>query len=110
MERVRDNFRKFDLLDERVKFVKGWFHETLPSCAVGQIALLRLDGDMYESTIVSLEALYDRVAPGGFVIVDDYGYLESCRSAVHDFFQSRGLNPEIEKIDWTGVYWRKANA
>jgi hypothetical protein len=108
LQDVQENFRKLDLLDENVRFVQGWFHETLPHCPVRQLALLRLDGDMYESTIVTLEALYDCVSPDGYVIVDDYGYLESCRQAVHDFLQARSLQPRIEKIDWTGVFWRKS--
>jgi O-methyltransferase len=105
---VQENFRRLDLLDANVRFVEGWFHETLPKCAVEHLALLRLDGDMYESTIVTLQALYDRVAPGGYVLVDDYGYIESCRKAVHDFLDARKLYPQIHKIDWTGVYWRKS--
>ena len=104
---VQENFRRLGLLDARVRFVEGWFHETLPDCPVERLALLRLDGDMYESTIVTLQSLYDRISPGGYVIVDDYGYLESCRKAVHDFLDSRNLAPDIKQIDWTGVFWRK---
>ena len=104
---VRQNFERFGLLDKQVRFLPGWFHETLAVAPVEQIALLRLDGDMYESTIVSLEALYDRVSVGGYIIIDDYGYIESCRSAVHDFLDARSLQPAIKSIDWTGVYWRK---
>jgi O-methyltransferase len=107
VDQVKENFSRFGLLDEKVLFIEGWFHETLPKCKVQELALLRLDGDMYESTIVSLESLYNRVAQGGFVIVDDYGYMKSCRKAVHDFLDSRSLNPVLKKIDWTGVYWRK---
>lgn len=59
-------------MDERVRFVEGWFNETLPQAPIGRIAVLRLDGDYYESTMTPLRALYDRVSPGGFVIVDDY--------------------------------------
>lgn len=107
LDAVKANFARFELLDNQVKFIPGWFHETLHAAPVNKLALLRLDGDMYESTYVSLQALYDKVSPGGFVIVDDYGFLESCRKAVHDFLDSRGLKPEIVTVDWTGVYWRK---
>lgn len=107
VDQVKENFSRFGLLDEKVLFIEGWFHETLPRCKVQELALLRLDGDMYESTIVTLESLYDRVNEGGFVIVDDYGYMKSCCKAVHDFLDSRSLNPVLKKIDWTGVYWRK---
>lgn len=106
-DQVRANFKKFDLLDNQVKFIEGWFNETLYKSAIKQIALLRLDGDMYESTFVSLEALYHKVEVGGYVIIDDYGYIESCRQAVHDFLDKNSLKPVIHKVDWTGVYWKK---
>jgi len=107
IEQVRRNFQALNLLDEQVRFIEGWFHETLFDAPVDRIALLRLDGDMYESTYVSLEALYHKVSIGGFVIVDDYGYIESCRQAVHDFLSKNSLRPTIQKVDWTGVYWKK---
>jgi O-methyltransferase len=104
---VKNNFQTFNLLDDQVKFIEGWFHETLFTAPVDKISLLRLDGDMYESTYVSLEALYHKVSIGGFVIIDDYGYIESCRKAVHDFLDKNSIKPILNKIDWTGVYWRK---
>ncbi|WP_018409735.1 TylF/MycF/NovP-related O-methyltransferase [Methylocystis rosea] len=107
LETVKANFARFGLLDSRLEFVEGFFSETLDRAAVERIAVLRLDGDMYESTYVALTALYDKVSPGGFVIVDDYGYLESCRRAVADFLSSRSLAVELHQIDWTGVYWKK---
>ncbi|MDP2962547.1 MAG: TylF/MycF/NovP-related O-methyltransferase [Sulfurimicrobium sp.] len=107
LEQVKRNFQAFDLLDGQVKFIEGWFHESLYTAPVDRISLLRLDGDMYESTYVSLDALYHKVSAGGFVIIDDYGYIESCRRAVHDFLDKNALQPNIQKIDWTGVYWRK---
>ena len=58
-----DNFRRYDLLDEQVEFLPGWFRETLPNAPVKQLALLRIDGDMYESTIVTLRSLYPRLSP-----------------------------------------------
>ena len=107
LEQVKRNFQIFDLLDDQVRFIEGWFHETLFTAPVDKISLLRLDGDMYESTYVSLDALYHKVSAGGFVIIDDYGYIESCRRAVHDFLDKNSLKPSIKKIDWTGVYWIK---
>ncbi len=107
LEQVKRNFQVFGLLDEQVKFIEGWFHETLYTAPVEKIALLRLDGDMYESTYVSLEALYHKVSIGGFVIIDDYGYIDSCKQAVHDFLDKNSLRPTIQKIDWTGVFWKK---
>jgi hypothetical protein len=106
-ERVSANFARFDLLDEQVRFLAGWFRDTLPDAPIESIALLRLDGDMYDSTMTSLTALYDRVSPGGFVVIDDYAGLEFCRRAVEDFRSARGITEPIEMIDWTGAYWRK---
>jgi hypothetical protein len=107
LEEVRHNFTKFDLLDDRVIFLKGWFRDTIPTAPVDRISVLRLDGDMYESTIIPLRHFYDKVSAGGFVIVDDY-WLQPCKTAIHDFFKERGINPEILPIDSMGVYFGKA--
>jgi hypothetical protein len=108
-ETVEGNFRLYDLLDDDVVFLEGWFRDTLPHAPVERIALLRLDGDLYESTMDGLRALYDKVPEGGVVIIDDFGALRVCAQAVRDFFEARGEPlPKIEKIDWTGVYWIKA--
>ena len=85
LDRVRDNFRRYGLLDEQVRFLEGWFRDTLPTAPIERLAVLRLDGDMYESTILALESLYDRLSVGGYVIVDDFGSVDGCRQAVHDF-------------------------
>lgn len=102
---VEDNFRRFGLLDQRVVFLEGWFKDTLPIAPIDQIAVLRLDGDMYESTIQALDALYRKVPYGGFVIVDDYA-LAPCAKAVHDFRERYGIGSPILPIDGTGSYWR----
>ena len=104
---VRRNFEAYGLLDEQVVFLKGFFKDTLPTVKGRRFALIRLDGDMYESTLDALTNLYDGVSPGGYVIIDDYGILGSCRQAVHDFLDGRGLAPRIEDIDGKGVWWRK---
>jgi O-methyltransferase len=110
VEEVQDNFRRYDLLDERVRFLKGWFADTLPTAPIEHIAVLRLDGDMYSSTMDALVPLYDKVSPGGFVIIDDYGAVPACAQAIHDFRAERGITEEIHQVDWTGAYWRKAAA
>ncbi|MGZ4383292.1 MAG: TylF/MycF/NovP-related O-methyltransferase [Gaiellaceae bacterium] len=107
LDRVRRNFALFGLLDDQVRFLEGWFADTLPAAPVDRIALLRLDGDLYSSTMTALTALYDRVSPRGYVIVDDYNGLPDCRAAVTDFRAERGVEEPIVEIDWTGVYWRK---
>ena len=107
LEEVRDNFRRYELLDERVRFLPGWFRDTLPTAPVEKLSVLRLDGDMYESTWVALQNLYGRVSPGGYVIVDDYGALPNCRAAVDEFREKNGIREPVIPVDWTGVYWRK---
>lgn len=108
LEEVRGNFKRYGLLDDRVRFVKGWFKDTLPTISIDTIAVLRLDGDMYESTSDGLQALYDKVPVGGFVIVDDYA-LPACQEAVADFRAARGITDPILNIDGIGAYWRREN-
>jgi O-methyltransferase len=107
VEEVRSNFEKYNLLDDQVVFLKGWFKDTLPSAPIEKLALLRLDGDLYESTIIPLEALYDKVSSGGYIIVDDYHVVNGCKKAVHDFRASRNINLETIEIDGVGIYWQK---
>lgn len=107
VQQVQDNFRRYDLLDDQVRFLEGWFKDTLPDAPIEQLAVARLDGDMYESTMDALTALYDRVSPGGFIIIDDYGAVEGCRRATEDFRSERGISSPLEHIDWTGAYWRR---
>lgn len=106
LESVQENFRRYGLLDDRVRFLKGWFKDTLPEAPVDRLAVLRVDGDMYESTMDALSATYAKVQPGGFVIIDDYFCLDNCRQAVDDFIKANGLEVSIERIDWTGAFWR----
>lgn len=106
-EEVRRNFSRLGLLDDRVILVKGWFRDTMPSFPVETIAVLRLDGDLYESTIDPLRYLYDRVSKGGWIIVDDYDCFDACKAAVQDFIKERGISPEIRCIDGVGVFFKK---
>jgi O-methyltransferase len=108
LEEVQENFRRYELLDENVKFLKGWFRDTLHVAPIRQLALLRLDGDLYESTMDALKALYEKVSPGGFVIVDDFNDFEPCRRAVLEFRERHGIKDPIVTIDWTGAFWRKS--
>ncbi len=107
LDEVKQNFERFGLLDERVIFLKGWFKDTLLTDKIKKLALVRLDGDMYESTWDSLNALYTKLEKGGFVIIDDYFVNDSCRNAVNDYFKKVKVNHEIKRIDWAGAYFRK---
>jgi O-methyltransferase len=107
LETVKDNFQRYGLLDDQVKFLEGWFRDTLPTVREQKWAVVRLDGDMYESTMDGLTNLYPGLQPGGFLVIDDYDVWE-CRQAVEDFRRNEGITESIEKIDWTGVYWRRS--
>jgi O-methyltransferase len=103
---VKANFERYGLLDDRVKFLVGWFKDTLPDAPIASLAVMRLDGDYYESTMDALTALHPRLSPGGFVIIDDYG-LDPCREAVHDYRKANEIDEEITVLDPDGAFWRK---
>lgn len=106
-EDVKNNFLKYGLLNEQVIFLKGWFKDTLPGAPIEKLSILRLDGDMYESTMDALNNLYPKLSQGGFCIIDDYT-LKGCRKAVDDYRAKHQINDEIEKISegWA-IFWRK---
>ena len=106
VELVKENFAKFGLLDDQVQFLKGWFCDTLPNAPIEKLAILRLDGDMYSSTMDALKSLYPKVSTGGYVIVDDYYSWPSCKKAVHDYLDSHALSPKIIRIDEDAAYWQ----
>ena len=106
IEDVRSNFRSYNLFDDQVRFLQGWFKDTLPNAPISQLALLRLDGDMYQSTWDSLNSLYPRLALGGFVIIDDFA-AEPCKRAVIDYRQRNNITEVIETIDNWSVFWRR---
>lgn len=105
LEEVRSNFIRYGLLDDSVRFLKGWFKDTLPTAPIENLAIIRLDGDMYESTMDGLVNLYPKLSKGGYIIVDDY-CLKGCREAVHDYRSANEITAEIIDIDGTGAYWR----
>jgi O-methyltransferase len=106
-EEVRSNFKRYGLLDDQVRFLPGWFKDTLNDAPIDRISVLRLDGDLYESTIQALDALYPRLSPGGFCIIDDYHAIAACEEAVTDYREQHGISEEIVDVDGTGVFWRK---
>jgi O-methyltransferase len=107
LDDVRANFEKYGLLDDQVRFLKGWFRDTLPLAPIERLAVLRLDGDMYGSTIEALEPLYPKLSRGGYLIVDDYA-LSGARKAVEDYRAANGITDPVNEIDWTGAFWRKS--
>jgi O-methyltransferase len=103
---VRRTIESYDLFDQRVRLVPGWFRSSLSQAPVQKLALLRLDADMYESTRDALQALYHRVSPGGICIVDDY-WVPACRQAVDEFRAVHGIRETLEVVDLAAVAWRK---
>lgn len=104
---VRANFERYGLLDDQVRFLEGWFCDTLPTAPIERLAVLRLDGDLFQSTMDALVALEPKVSSGGYVIVDDYFGWESCRAAVDEYRASNAIAAPITRVDWTGAWWQK---
>ncbi len=102
---VRDGFARFNLLDERVRFLHGAYVETLPSAPIEKIALLRIASVTYADTREVLDHLYPKLADGAFVIVETYADLE-CRRAVDEFRATNGITSSLEQVDWAAAFWR----
>jgi O-methyltransferase len=107
LEEVKKNFEKYGLLDDQVRFLKGWFKDVLPEAPIERLSLIRLDGDMYESTMDAVSALYPKLSAGGFVIVDDYYSWPTCKTAIHEYRERHGITEPIVKIDRGGAFWRR---
>jgi O-methyltransferase len=104
---VKANFARYELLDDQVRFLPGWFRDTLPTAPMKKLSILRLDGDMYESTMVALRNLYPKLEVGGYAIIDDYGAVAGCRQAVEEFRAEQGITEELREIDWAGAFWQR---
>jgi O-methyltransferase len=102
IDEVRANMARTGYAAERLRFVKGKVEDTLPGQAPEQIALLRLDTDFYDSTLHELTHLYPRLAPGGVLIIDDYGHWAGARKAVDQYFAALAKPVLLQRIDYTG--------
>ncbi len=111
IDEVRNNFNAYGVLDEQVRFLQGWFKDTLPTAPITRLAILRLDGDYYESTMDALTNLYDKLSIGGYAIIDDYGEdsWTYCRKAVDDFRAERGITEPLIQVDSKCFYWKRAS-
>jgi len=108
LERVQENFRLFGEINENTVFVKGWFKDTMPINKIDKLCIMRLDGDLYESTIQVLEALYSKLSSGGFCIIDDFGPHWGAYQATHDFREKYNITEPIINIPNTSsAYWKK---
>jgi O-methyltransferase len=87
---------------------KGWFQETFQQELPEQVALLHCDADWYDSVLLTLETFYERIPPGGVVVLDDFGWWEGCREAFYDFCSKHAEKPLLERVDCDQAYWVKA--
>jgi O-methyltransferase len=108
VDQVKANFARYGLLDDQVEFLVGWFKDTLPTAPIDKLSVLRLDGDLYESTMDALTELYPKLSPGGYLIVDDYDSMPPCREAIADYRRDQGIDDPMERIDAVSVFWRRS--
>jgi hypothetical protein len=106
LDQVKANFNRFDLLSDQVVFIEGFFEESLSTAPIDNLALLRLDGDMYGSTMTVLEQLYHKLSVGGYLILDDW-LLSGARQALLDFRTRMDIAEPLYQ-DFSGVFWQKA--
>ena len=108
---VRDRFARYGLLDEQVRFLPGWFRDTLPTAPIERLALLRLDGDLYDSTLDALSALYPRLSPGGVTRGLHHRrrlrVIRGVSRGLHDYIERAGEKVDIQRVDDEAVYWQK---
>src|SRR5579864_4325563 len=111
LETVKSNFVSYGLLDDSVQFLKGWFKDTLPTAPIERLAVMRLDGDYYESTADALAGLYDKLSVGGYVIIDDYGEdrWNYCHRAVDEFRKARRIDDPLVRVDDKCCYWQRSD-
>jgi O-methyltransferase len=108
MDNVQKIFRRLHVALDNVHIVPGWFNQTLPNALINNIAVLHIDADWYDSVKIVLDTLYDRVVPGGFIILDDYGYWEGCERALNDYFVEHAIkNVVIQRADHIGAFFQK---
>ena len=107
LHQVQYNFSLYGLLESQVVFLKGWFKDTLPNAPMEKLAVMRLDGDYYESTMDALTSLYPKLSIGGWVIIDDY-FIPCCAKAVHDFRAKYNITDELFRTeDGVGAFWKR---
>lgn len=107
IEEVQNNFRQFNCIDDNVIFIKGFFKDTLPNNnQIKKLSLLRMDGDMYESTYDVFYSCYDKLIDKGVCIIDDY-CLNGARECTHDFRRDKNIDDPMNVVDNCGVYWIK---
>lgn len=103
---VEHNFALYQMLDAQVKFLPGWFTDSLPDAPVRELAVLRLDADLYESQLTALTYLYPKLSPGGFCIIDD-PHLAGCARAVREYREAHRITEPVKDAGPYAIWWRK---
>lgn len=105
---VQNNFRMYNALDNNVIFLEGWFEDTLiDNLQITKLSILRMDGDMFKSTMDVFDSCYHKVSEGGHIIIDDY-CISNCKTAVDKFRNNNSIMEEIFVIDQCGIFWIKS--
>lgn len=108
LQDVKANFEKFDLLDDRIKFIKGDVFNTYTLITAHSISVLRVDLDFYESTYFILDKLYSKVCSGGYIVIDDYGVKQlNCKEAVDQFRKDNNIKTPLVSVGKFISYWIK---
>lgn len=110
LEGVKANFSRYGLLDDNVRFIVGLFKDSLPEAPLEQLAVIRLDADLYSSTMEAITHLYPKLSIGGYLIVDDYNspkWSEACGQAIRDYRAEHDISETMHEVDWNAVYWRR---
>lgn len=107
LKEVKKNFASYDLLDNQVKFLAGYFKDTLKSTPIKKLAVIRFDGDTHEAVTLVLKYLYPKLSKGGFMIIDDYKVIRACKNGVDDFRRLNHITGEIKSIDSSSIFWQK---
>jgi O-methyltransferase len=102
IEEVKANISKTQYPQNNIRFIEGDVLKTIPAADPGQIALLRLDTDWYESTKHEMEQLYPKLNKSGVLIIDDYGYWKGSRKAVDEYLEANNISIMLNRIDDTG--------
>tara|TARA_B100001057_G_C22610605_1_gene856415 strand:+ start:46 stop:804 length:759 start_codon:yes stop_codon:yes gene_type:complete len=110
LEEVEGYLSRLDLMNKGgTQLIKGWFCDILPQVVkqYESFALVRLDGDTYESTIQCLENLEPHTSKGGYIIIDDYYSWTGCQQATDDYRKKNNITARLVRVDWTCAYWQK---
>lgn len=107
-QKVKDLFEVHGLLDESVHFLEGDVKDTLPGAGISEVSLLHIDVDFFEPTYNTLAELYDKVQPGGYIVIDDYGVPHfNCSDAVDRFRSERSIETPLNMMTHYIAWWRK---